>query len=67
MLPKFVSDVGVNIVATHRRGCQFFKSLMCLMSHGSTRADVKPGNTSLSEDCSTVKICDFGAAMIVNV
>ena len=43
-----------------------FFSLMRLSNHGTTRADVKPGNMSLSEDCSTVKIYDFGAAMIAN-
>lgn len=60
-LRKYGNDVGINIMAVQSYGRQLFGALRHLRRAGVVHADIKPDNVLVSENNSTVKLCDFGS------
>jgi serine/threonine-protein kinase PRP4 len=63
VLQKFGKGVGLSIQAVRAYFLQLLSALKHLESRNIIHADIKPDNMLVSEDFSTVKLCDFGSAM----
>ena len=63
VLQKFGKGVGLSIQAVRAYFLQLLSALKHLESRSIIHADIKPDNMLVSEDFSTVKLCDFGSAM----
>jgi len=62
ILRKFGSNVGLNLSAVRSYAKQLLRALQHLNRFKVIHADLKPDNILVSEDYSTLKICDFGSA-----
>jgi len=64
VLAKFGKGVGLSLAAVQSYLSQLLSALAHLSRHNIIHADLKPDNLLVSEDFSTVKVCDFGSAML---
>eukprot|EP00842_Homolaphlyctis_polyrhiza_P000249 jgi/Hompol1/1224/HPOL_004697-RA len=62
VLKKFGKDVGLNISAVRVYAQQLFLSLSLLKKCNVLHSDIKPDNILVSENKSTLKLCDLGSA-----
>jgi serine/threonine-protein kinase PRP4 len=61
-LSKFGKNVGINLSAVRSYSKQLLSALKHLADHRVVHADIKLDNILVSENFSTVKLCDFGSA-----
>ncbi|KAH6580166.1 hypothetical protein BASA61_005287 [Batrachochytrium salamandrivorans] len=62
VLKKFGKDVGINIKAVRVYAQQLFLSLSLLKKCNILHSDIKPDNILVTENKSTLKLCDLGSA-----
>jgi serine/threonine protein kinase len=62
ILKKFGKNIGLNIKAVRVYAQQIFLSLSLLKKCNILHADIKPDNILVSENKSTLKLCDLGSA-----
>ena len=60
---KYGRGIGLNIRAVRPYAAQMFWALYHLTNCGVLHSDIKPDNILVSEDRTSVKLCDFGSAM----
>ena len=60
---KYGRGIGLNIRAVRPYAAQMFWALYHLQNCGVLHSDIKPDNILVSEDRTSVKLCDFGSAM----
>lgn len=60
---KYGRGIGLNIRAVRPYAAQLFWALYHLQNCGVLHSDIKPDNILVSEDRTSVKLCDFGSAM----
>ena len=60
---KYGRGIGLNIRAVRPYAAQMFWALYHLANCGVLHSDIKPDNILVSEDRTSVKLCDFGSAM----
>eukprot|EP00546_Thalassionema_frauenfeldii_P016017 CAMPEP_0178898704 /NCGR_PEP_ID=MMETSP0786-20121207/2489_1 /TAXON_ID=186022 /ORGANISM="Thalassionema frauenfeldii, Strain CCMP 1798" /LENGTH=537 /DNA_ID=CAMNT_0020569473 /DNA_START=112 /DNA_END=1723 /DNA_ORIENTATION=- len=63
VLGKFGKGVGLSLAAVQSYLSQLLSALAHLSTHNIIHADLKPDNLLVSEDFSTLQMCDFGSAM----
>jgi len=63
VLGKFGKGVGLSLAAVQSYLSQLLSALAHLSRHDIIHADIKPDNLLVSEDFSTLQVCDFGSAM----
>jgi serine/threonine-protein kinase PRP4 len=62
VLNKFGKDIGINLTAVKSYARQLLCALRHLEKHRIVHADIKPDNILVSQNFSTLKLCDFGSA-----
>ena len=65
-LKKFGKGVGINVTSVRVYGKQLLIALRHLESLKIVHADIKLDNILVNNNCSMVKICDFGSAFKVD-
>lgn len=63
VIKRFGGGGGIRLAAVRLYASQMFSALCLLERLGIVHADIKPDNALVSEDKTTVKLCDFGSAM----
>jgi len=63
VLQKFGKGVGLSLQACKSYFLQLLSALRHLEKHRIVHADIKPDNILVTEDFSTVQLCDFGSAL----
>jgi serine/threonine-protein kinase PRP4 len=62
VIKRFGKDVGLNMRAVRAYAHQLFLALSLLRKCSVVHADIKPDNILVSENKSTLKVCDLGSA-----
>ncbi|XAO23482.1 hypothetical protein I312_102260 [Cryptococcus bacillisporus CA1280] len=62
VIKRFGKDVGLNMRAVRAYAHQMFLALSLLRKCGVVHADVKPDNILVTENKTTLKVCDLGSA-----
>ena len=63
ILKKYGQGLGISLSAVRSYFGQLLAALNHLMQHNIIHSDLKPDNILVSEDFSSVSICDFGSAV----
>lgn len=66
ILQKFGRGVGLSLQSIQLYFPQLLSALRHFKSHGVLHADLKLDNMLVSEDFSTLQVCDFGSASLVD-
>ena len=64
VLSKFGKNVGINLSSVKSYGQQLLLALKHLSLHGIIHADIKLDNILVTSNWTTIKLCDFGSAML---
>ncbi|OXM80593.1 serine/threonine-protein kinase PRP4 [Cryptococcus neoformans Bt63] len=62
VIKRFGKDVGLNMRAVRAYAHQMFLALSLMRKCGIVHADVKPDNILVTENKTTLKVCDLGSA-----
>ncbi|KAH8826172.1 kinase-like domain-containing protein [Flagelloscypha sp. PMI_526] len=62
ILKRFGKDVGLSIAAVKAYAIQIFLALSLFKKESITHADIKPDNILISNNKTTLKVCDLGSA-----
>ncbi|AAW42483.2 conserved hypothetical protein [Cryptococcus deneoformans JEC21] len=62
VIKRFGKDVGLNMRAVRAYAHQLFLALSLMRKCGIVHADVKPDNILVTENKTTLKVCDLGSA-----
>ncbi|KAH8797206.1 kinase-like protein [Flagelloscypha sp. PMI_526] len=62
ILKRFGKDVGLSIAAVKAYAIQIFLALSLFKKESITTADIKPDNILISNNNTTLKVCDLGSA-----
>ncbi|KAH8797213.1 kinase-like protein [Flagelloscypha sp. PMI_526] len=62
ILKRFGKDVGLSIAAVKAYAIQIFLALSLFKKESITHADIKPDNILISNNTTTLKVCDLGSA-----
>ena len=66
VLAKFGKGVGLSLTAVRSYFGQLLAAATHLKQHNIIHCDLKPDNILVSQDFSTVRLCDFGSAVDAN-